>query len=502
MKEKFVISIVLPFATNLLTIFANYFLALNFDVAIIGNWAYLNTIVAIGFLFINLGFDSIHYQYSSKNNFDDYTGSYVFIKFFLLLANISLTLILITSFGLWTSHLLVAIIIMLFYEIGLSFKIVILAILRTKIKIFKSEIVLFITKNLKNGIILYLAFNPNNILNPLIFLSITYFLFEGISVIIFVLISRSELKIKKPKKNYILSYIKDAKSLLLIPIIYLFVQNFGNLLIYYSFGEEHLAYFNIVNMQIITILISIVISIGPLLMTLYSKYFENEDDESIKNTCYIIEKYLSIFFLTIILIVLLNGDLLFSIFLPNYMNSVPIIMIMIFIPYLVASAYPYQYQLIPGKQQKYNGLIELSHNLLSLILIIIFIPIEIFSIPMLGWGTVGLAFALTISRLYQAIISHYYSKKMFNIKSQKEIGFHLLYAVISYLIVLLLRRLILEIFFHNQIFLLIISSLLVLAIFFSFLFLRKHLNKDDIKFILELFKIKTYSESLKKEFID
>ena len=102
MKEKFFVSIVLPLITNIMAIISSYILALNLDVQLMGDWAYINTIVSISFLFINVGIDYIHYQYSGKENFEELSGSYLFLKILSLFLNLTIVFFVIMILGLWT----------------------------------------------------------------------------------------------------------------------------------------------------------------------------------------------------------------------------------------------------------------------------------------------------------------------------------------------------------------------------------------------------------------
>ncbi len=58
----------------------------------------------------------------------------------------------------------------------------------------------------------------------------------------------------------------------------------------------------------------------PLSHVIYSQYFEEEKISLIERISHTFEKYFSILFPSLILIVFFSGDLLFSIFLPNYFN--------------------------------------------------------------------------------------------------------------------------------------------------------------------------------------
>jgi len=465
-----------------------------------GTWAYLISVITLGFLFINVGFDAIHYQYSGKENFKDYAGSYLSLKLVLLIMNLSLTFIIIAISGLIESPYFIALLLLTLSQVGLSFNNVFLIFLRTKTKIFKSEITLFVTKTLKSVFILILALNLTIFTDPILILGYIYLFAELASILIFIFISRKEVELSKPNKNLIIGYIKDAKPLIFFSILFYFTQNIGNVILFNSHGEEALAFFNLVNIHVITVLASITMSIRPLYLSLFSKYFEKNDITSIKFTTYTVEKYSSIFYLGVILIILLNAEPIFQIFLPNYMASVPIIYIMIFSPYFTSIARPYYFQLIPGKKQTQSAILDSSVQLISLLLIVILIPYQLFGIPMLGLGGIGYAIALTLPRIFFMIMCFYYSKKYFNIPNQKKIYIHLASASISFLISFLVKNFILINIISNAIILLLISSSIILGIYFLLLFFFKEFQKSDFKFFINLFEPKSYAKSFKDEF--
>ena len=96
MKEKYIISIISQFFSNIIHLLAYYFLFLKLNPETMGIWTFLNSVINIGFLFINIGLDSIQYQYSGKEDSSDYFGTYFFLKIIILMIHISFSIILIS----------------------------------------------------------------------------------------------------------------------------------------------------------------------------------------------------------------------------------------------------------------------------------------------------------------------------------------------------------------------------------------------------------------------
>ena len=68
--------------------------------------------------------------------------------------------------------------------------------------------------------------------------------------------------------------------------------------------------------------------------------------------------------------------------------------------------------------------------------------------------------------------------------------------MITFLIKYFFKSILLE----NQILLLTLSSIIAVGIFIGFLIIFKELKREDFSFFIEILKLKSYTESVKKEF--
>ena len=465
-----------------------------------GVYAFIISLLNFGFMFFDMGLDSIHYQYSSKPNFSDFFGTFFAIKLLLLLVNICFTLFIITLLQLWNQEFIEYILIFLSTIIIKKLIDVFIRNLKSKKKIFKSEIPVFFLNTIYNILIIYLILNVSSIQDPLLYLSLSNLIVQILLLLSIIIISKENLRIKKPSKIIALNYVKDAKPLIFFSILYVITEYMGNLLLFYFFGSEVLAYFTIVNSTIIASLLIISNSISDIYQIYYSECFEKNDTYSIQKTTHIIEKYSSILYLSIIIIILLNAELILSIFLPNYMKSLPILYILIFIPYIFGISLPYVRQMVSGKKQKELAIFDTFNRCFMFILLIILIPKKILFFSGFGLGVLGYAFVLIINRILISIACRIFSKKFFNIKSQKNIVLHLLFASFCLIFMIWIKNTFLNILIQNQLILLFVTSVLALGIFLGELFIFKELKKEDIRFFLELLNFKRYLKSLKEEF--
>ena len=500
MKEKFAISIISQLSSNILQLFAFYLLFLNLDVATLGIWAFLTSIINLGFLFVNIGLDSIHYQYSGKKESSENFGTFFLIKIVLILINVVITFILMLCLQLWGGIFFIMLLFLLIDKIIIQISQIFLVNLKTKIKIFKAELPSFFITLAKSLSIIYLLFNLSHFSEPLLYLCISNFIFDSIFIILILFLSKNDFKINKPKKDLAIKYIIDVKPLLMYSVLTVIAANLGHLILDYSFGHETLGYVSLVSAYIMPILFIISGSMVSVYLTLFSKYFEKGDMYSIKRLIQKIEKFSSIIFLSIILIVLLNGELIISIILPKYMNSVPILYIMIFIPYFIGISQPHANTFIAGKKQNVNAFINSLTRIFIILLMIFLIPTSFMFFQTLGLGALGYALSQTIPWIFWCLMCRYYSYKNFQIESNKNLLLHVVIAIFSLLIGFISKILFQNSILNDQIFLLIFSSLIVIGTFIGSLFYFKELKREDIKFLLQIIKPQSYITSLKEEF--
>jgi len=500
MKEKFTISIISQLFLKIFSIISTYFFVLYLDVELIGIWALLNSVISLGFIFTDLGLVIIHYQYSEKKDFDDYFGTFFLMKCFLMVINIGVSLSLITMIGLWSSIYINILLLLLCTNVITSLLNIFIIHLRAKLKVIKVEISVFIITVCQNIAQLYIALNIEYIADPLLWLSFAMVIFSILYVILIFIISKNDFKLSKPKKSYMISYLKDIKPLAIFSILSIITANLGNVLLDYSFDHETLAYFYLVNGYILPILGIISTSMISICLPLFSQAFASNDISSIEKTVHKIEKYSSILILSIIIVVFLVGELIFSLILPTYMNSLPILYVLLFFVYLGTISRNYGLVLISNKMQKLSANLSIFNTTLKLILIVLLIPNNLFGFKMLGFGSFGYAFAILIPGIITAFHIRYFVKKKCGIKPQKQIIIHLILAFFSFLIVFFLKTYIFEELILNQYFLIIILIILSIGIFIGCLFIFKIIKKDDIIFLLQLLKLKNYTKSMKEEF--
>jgi len=493
MLEKFVFSTLTQLISNLIYLFSFYLLFQKLNATYLGIWGFLHSIISLGFIFTDLGIDVIHYQYSGKQESSKFFATYFIIKISIIGINVLFTFLILTFLDLWYSSFLFLILLIFFSRILTQITLIFLVNLKSRIKVFKVEIPSFLITIGKSIIITYLYFNFIQSLASLIYIAASNFIFDIIFFILIQILSKQEIEFNKIKKQLAYKYLKDASPFFLFSIISVISSNLGLIIINYSLGYESLGFVSFVSLYIIPMFLIISNSIITIYLPLFSKLYEQNDMILIKKIIYKIEKYSSILFLSIIIIVIINGNLLFSIFIPNYINSVPILSIMIFIPYLLSISQPYSYYFIASKKQKIQAFINSITRILIIILMILLIP---------SFGTIGYAISQLIPWILWCLLNHYFSKKIFKINVQKGIILQLLLAIATIIIGYMLKIIFVTVFLYIPVLVLIISSIISIILFICLLILFKELKKVDFKFFMKVFKFEEYIKSLKREFDD
>lgn len=499
MKEKFIASILLQFLNRIFTVLGYLFLVSNLDVGLMGIFAFIISFLNFSFAFVDLGFRSIHYQYSSKRNFNDYFSTFFSIRIILIFSNLFFTFILIVLFDVWKEQFFIYLLIHFMALIFLKLSEIFTINLRSKKKVMKSELTFFLIYFFLNLSIIIFSLNIDKFHDPLLFLNLIYLVFNLLFLISIVLVSKKDFFLTKLNRGLFLKYVQDAKPLVLYSILYIISEYIGSLIIFYSLGIVPLAYIYIVYSVVINVLVVISNSIIDIYQIYFSQFFKSNDKNSIKTMTYSIEKYFSIVFLSILIVVYLNGELMFSLFLPNYIQVLPLLYIMIIIPYLSAINLAYRRQMVPGRKQKPMAIFDTIMRSITIILMIILIPTEIFGIKGLGWGTLGYAIAMLIPYILMTIGYRVFSYKFFNVRYQKKMILHFILIFPCLFISNWIKSNLLAVWIQNQFFLLITSSTISLAIFIGELFALKQLKIKDVLFLLDIINLKKYLKSIKRE---
>jgi len=244
-----------------------------------------------------------------------------------------------------------------------------------------------------------------------------------------------------------------------------FINQFGKILLDLNYGHAELALFYVVETNIIAIFLLISTQISNLFYSYLPKEFENKIFKTIKVITHTTEKYASIIFLSVILVVQMNSEKFFNLLLPSYAKAAIYLKILIFMPYFVGINQPYSSHLIPSKNEKLFSNYFIIKSAVWLLLILFIVPSNVLFIPSLGFGGLGLSFIIVLGLFFDIFFYRYFSNRI-GIPSNKKIFSHLIFAMISFIIVQILFNFILVNLIQNEIIYILLSSLTLIGLFF------------------------------------
>ncbi|UYP47979.1 hypothetical protein NEF87_004264 [Candidatus Lokiarchaeum ossiferum] len=496
MKDKFIIRMIFQVGLQFLNIFAAYFFAKYLSLELMGVTGEVSSYIGIFTMFLSIGIESIYIQHSGDSNFESYYSNFMFIKLSIIfLSFISLLFfIFLIDFQYKGYFLLISL-----TELITKYSIVVNTHLRAKLKIYKAEIPSFVIGFLNAIVKTIISINLNKFSNPLIVYGAVSLLFAGINLFFTLYISKGERTRTKISKSRIFQLLKETKPLIFTSLILIFNDNIGNLIIDHFYGTEQFAYYFFVKSFIIVTLTTVTLSIGVIYESYFAKWFVNNKYKEIQKMTQKIEKYSAIFYCAVAILTLLNAEIAFQIFLPNYIDSIPILQILVFIPLFSSLSRPYNKHLYAGKKQGVISRYLSIRSVCFLILIVIIIPENIWGINLLGFGVIGYCFLNLTFNIIDYAFYRYFSKKYFGIEGENKLFFILPLSFLTFLISYLLKYLLIEVI-ESQLILLVLSSLISFIFFIISLIICHFINRDDISFFLDLFNLKNYKKGLKDEF--
>ncbi len=497
MKEQLIVRVVARLIITIFSLFVSYFLLLKLDVELIGVIAFSTSLIGLFTLFKDLGFGLIYFQHNSDKDFDDYFSIYFFLQTVTTFINFTPIFVLIFFLNLEPlvfSFLFLKVISELFLNLSLPWR----TNLESRLKYIKLELVVLVINIVQYSLLLFLIFNLEFVENPLIILGQIYISISIIQLIIVLLISRREFQFNNINREKLKQFIKDTRPLIMMTVIGAILGNLGQVFINLFFGLEALAYYYFADAYIVSILLVISGEIHQILLTYIPKELKEDNFGNTEMIVHKIEKFSSMFFLIIVIIVFLNGELLLNIFLPNYSQAIIYLYILIFIPYLSSINRPYSALLIPFKKQKLSSSYTLVKSVIWTALIFILVPKELFSIKLLGLGSVGLAFIILSGHIIDVFFQRFFLKRI-GINYEKKILYHILCAALALFLTYMISHFFLRFIIVNDLLYVLATSGLLAGIFILILIVFKEITREELKFFFTLLKVSAYKESLINE---
>ena len=302
---------------------------------------------------------------------------------------------------------------------------------------------------------------------------------------------KDDFKLGIWRKDLFKRYLKIGFPLLIITVSISVIGNYSMVLLKNLSSISELGYYS-GGLGLASVFIMIGSTAGDLFFPLFSKAFAKGDLDYIRNQILKFEHFLLRFVLPIIVVLSINSGTIIPFLLSDkYLPSVPIFSVLIFFSFIKIWTLPF-YNLM-NSINKFN-LNAIAH----FVFIIIFYVMLYFMISpdYLNLGGIGLALSFLIIELIKLLTWYFYSNKEVKFKFNRDIlQFFIFFTILYALMYIVYINYILESNYFAKFLYLTVNIIFV----FLMLFIFKLIKKQDIKFLIELFNLKSMKDYFNKE---
>jgi O-antigen/teichoic acid export membrane protein len=376
-----------------------------------------------------------------------------------------------------------AVYILLIYFIIWSFCQILLNTYKARREIAKAQIPMFFETLCRVIATAYVVFNNLGI----IALAYTYVIGE-IAVLITSIFLFKGYKIKKPRVDYIKSYIKFAFPIAIVIASTKIMTDLDKVLIQLFWNAtEGGNYFAVFRLS--RFLDMATMSIGVLLFPTMSALHSKKDIKSIKKLSYLSERYLSMIIFPIVFFMIFLAEPVVHIMLSDKLYpAIPILQILPIFALFDALDRPYQMKLLGMDLPHFTRNRILIMVLVNVILNIMLIPkdIQLLKIDLAGMGGVGAAIATVIAYFIGLVYTRIKVWQISKIKINLKIIFHMIGALIMGIFLYYLNI----IYPISRWYDLLGFIFLGLGVYLLVLFIFQEIKKEDINFFIDTLNIK------------
>ena len=286
----------------------------------------------------------------------------------------------------------------------------------------------------------------------------------------------------RPSVEYFKSYFSFALPISAYSIVAYLGQYLDKFLIGTFYSVDDVAFFY-GGQQVFLVIISLSTAAGILLMPTFSLLHSRNDIAGIRRLTRESERYLSMIFAPIVMFCFVFAKTIVGVFLgASFLLMVPIFQIQLAATFLAAINVPHEKQ-IPGIDRPgITVKASIAIVVIASILHIIFIPQQLWGIPLLGMGAIGASLVTLIASLMRLVIWRYLCYRLTRTEVQKKILVHLIIAgVMGWALYYL--QILLPI---SNWYILIPFGIIFLAGYIGALFLLGQLKRDDALYLRNL----------------
>lgn len=302
----------------------------------------------------------------------------------------------------------------------------------------------------------------------------------GVLLVSLYFLKRGSIKWKKP--TLYRSYLKFALPLSIISIAGAITGNLDKILIGYFDTPGNVAYFS--SSQTILATVGVIgTSVAAVSFPSFSQLHSKGDIATIRKQTYAAERYIAMIGLPIVtLVVLFPTQICLAIFGKDFAPAGDVMRFLGFTLALTMLNQVYTSQILGINRPDISAKLTLATFLLNFALMLIFIPKELFGVPMLGLSYTGAAIALTLTSLAVFISVRIIVYKLTGTGTERRMGLHIIAAIMAGVAIVLLNM----VYRLSGLIPLIIFFAVTALVFLGTLVALKEFTKSDLNQILDI----------------
>ena len=493
LARKSILIILTRVITASFSVVSVYFIAHFMGPTPLGIIGYANGLV--GLFSSSIGFDTAHYKRVSEGkNLGQCIGTYIVIK--IILACILIFLIIGGIFvwkhffgGTFNAQVESVIYIVLATTVIMNLASIFLATFGAKKEIAKQQIPQIVGGILRMPLIVIVALASLGV----VFLAGAY-LVAQVLIFVIALFLFWGYPIDKPNKKYLKIYTTFALPAAIGEFAMMFSTRIDRIMLQHFFDFDEVGYYVAIFRMIFFFMI-VPRAVGLLLLPTISEYHVRGDIENIHRIVHASERYLTMFFSPIIILIFVFAEPIVLIVLgKNFLPSTNVLIILAFMIFFAIIARPFGVLIEGINRPGISGKINLFACVLNVFLNFVFIPNEIGGIRLFGLGAVGAALATLLTWIIRWMLLHIFSYKLIGIRFNKRILLHFIAGVSTWLILHITKEAMPFQPIH-----IIPLSLFGVGCYVGILILMKEFKKDDFRYLMNVINPKKMGSYIKEE---
>lgn len=300
--------------------------------------------------------------------------------------------------------------------------------------------------------------------------------------------------IRKPDKEYFMSYLRFAVPVMFIGFLSQVAQNIDKIMIQFFCTTADVGFYS-ASQRISLVLAFLTIASTTLIFPTISSYHSRNDIKAIRDLSNKAERYLSMILFPAVVFIFVFSAQICNIFLgPEFALSAPLLIILSLVVLVNGTTEPYTQQIGGTNRIKLAAKLSAVVFTLDIVLNFVFVPSSFLGLTLFGLGAVGAALSTLISMTFGAVLFRFYAYKVTHSKPNPRVLVHLLSSFVMGLVLYFISAAIPTI----PLYYLVLLGTIGVAIYLLTLVVFREFRKKDVDLFLKILnpiQLKKYAAS-------